>query len=157
MNIVNCHLTHRHHVGDILLFVKEVNCGVKRIILIRDNVSRGSYYTITFDTTDNVSLFYDEDESNDVSQLIINQIIASAISNITSTSIYVVNSDKLYLRNNICSIQTVRYFVTKGKEKGDTFLFVGKDKMSKLVAKLWGFKQAKLQHRLASGDVFAKS
>ena len=153
MNIVNCQLTHQQLIGDILLLVKEVECGVRKIILIKDSVSGSNRdYTKTtmplnketIDGNPPTMLFDNVEKSNDVSELIVNQIIATAVSNIASTNVYVVNSDNLNAKRSTYSIRTIRYFVKKSKEHGNIFLFIGNDKMSKLVARLWGFDQARL-------------
>lgn len=121
---------------------------MKKIILIKDidmnsrNYSKViiPYIRNTIATDGSITSFHEVEESDDVSELIINQILASAISDNNSTSVYIISSNNLISRTNMYSANIIRYFVNKGKERGDKFLYIGNDKSSKLIARLWGFK-----------------
>ena len=124
---------------------------MKKIIFIKETAVDSRNYSkvilpYTKDaiaTVSSIASYYETEESTDVSSLIINQILASAISDRNSTSVYVVYSDNLVSRANMYSFNTVRHFVNKRKEHGDRFLYIGNDKSSKLIAGLWGFRQLK--------------
>ncbi|MGN0005935.1 MAG: hypothetical protein ACI37Z_08190 [Candidatus Gastranaerophilaceae bacterium] len=124
---------------------------MRRIVLIEDNAlkklscSRAIILRIKdeFDATKSITSFHDVKEQSDISELIINQILASAISGIASTSICIISANNLISRTNIYSTHTIRFFVNKGKENGDVFLYIGNNKLSRLIARSWGFSQLK--------------
>lgn len=100
-----------------------------------------------FDAFFDISSYNDREESCDASELIINQIMTSAIIDKASTSVYIISSNNLYLRSNLYSANTIRHFVNKSKEHGDLFLYTGRDRISKLIARLWGFRQVKFSQK----------
>ena len=126
---------------------------MNRIILIRDRISdkeENKYIKTTMpcrfnliDANENISGGIHE-EYHDITELLVEQIVSSTVTGYTIKNIYIMDSMFLYAPHNTYSSKTIRYFVRKGKEKGDVFLFVGSDITSKLIAKLWGFKQVKL-------------
>lgn len=132
---------------------KGVDISVNKIILIRDCVSdkRGKKYiktTIPYNGNMNNSsvtiISGVQEEHCDITELLMNQIIASAMLDVSMKNIYIMESNTLYNSNKTYSLMTIRYFVRKRKENGDIFLFVGNNRASRLIAKLWGFEQVQL-------------
>ncbi len=131
---------------------------VNRIILIRDcalDKKGKKYIKATIPYNGNivnasetivsgviVSSVYEE--YCDITELLMNQIVASAMLDVSMKNIYIVDSNTLQNPNKTYSSKTIRYFVRKRKENGDIFLFVGNNRTSRLIAKLWGFKQVHL-------------
>lgn len=125
-------------------------CGVSEIIIIRDSVldkKRKKYTKVTIPYDGNIMdvgkiISMDvHEEYYDISELIMNQIVSSAMRDVSMKNIYIMVSNALYGSNKTYSSKIIRYFVRKRKENGDVFLFVGSNKISQLIAKIWGFKQ----------------
>ena len=126
---------------------------MNRIILIRDGVSdkeRKIYVKTTIFYNGNMlnavgnpykSLL---EEFHDVTELLVNQIIDSAVRESATKNIYIMDSDSLYDGHKTYSFMIVRYFVNKRKESGDIFIFAGNNRISRLIARTWGFKQIEL-------------
>ena len=132
---------------------KGVDECVNKIILIKDSGSfSGGEKFVAFATPrfEDISFISNEtikfdlkEKSNDIAELLMNQILCSAVKDVDIKSVFIVKSNNFSVANRTISLKTIRYFIAKRKQSGDVFFFVGKGRKSKLIAKFLGFRKVK--------------
>lgn len=134
---------------------KGVDECVNRIILIKDSGSFSGgekFVALATPCFEEISFIFNEtiefglkEKSNDVAELLINQILCSAVEDVDIKSIFIVKSNNFSVADRTIPLKTIRYFIAKRKQFGDVFFFVGKGRKSKLIAKFLGFRKVKLK------------